>query len=141
MNTREKEPDIKKAISIISAANKEMSFTLYLKLVEDTNNTFEGGGTIIRNIYECFRMLGKSLLIAKGKETSKDDYVSSINELLKLKVNTDRPIRVIENLRRMRHNINYGDYIPNRDNVIEAIKIAQTCFKPLREEVQGQISK
>ena len=67
--------------------------------------TEESGSTIIRNIYESFRMLGNALLISKGIESQ--DYITQINELLKTKVSTSRPINLIDNLRRLRHNINY----------------------------------
>lgn len=55
-------PDQKKAISLIRAAKLEMNFTLSLDITEDS------ASTILRNIYECFRMLGASLLTAEGKD-------------------------------------------------------------------------
>ena len=57
---RYKRPDKKNALSIINAAEREMKFTLSLKLTE------ESGSTIVRNIYECFRMIGDALLVLKG---------------------------------------------------------------------------
>ncbi|MBU1203916.1 MAG: hypothetical protein KKG60_02510 [Nanoarchaeota archaeon] len=49
---RYKIPDRKNALNIIGAAKKEMGFTLSLR------PTVDSGSTIVRNTYECFRMLG-----------------------------------------------------------------------------------
>src|SRR3989338_3534660 len=99
MTVRYKVPDKKNALSIIGASKRDMDFTLTLKLAGDS------GATIVRNIYECFRMLGDALLVAKGIKSQ--DHTEPIQELLKLKVNTQRPIYLIDNLRKLRHNINY----------------------------------
>ena len=69
---RERKPDVKKALSLIESAKDEINFTLTLKLDKDSANT------IVRNIYESFRMLGQALLIAKGKEIP--DHITHIND-------------------------------------------------------------
>jgi hypothetical protein len=84
MTIRHKVPDKKNALSILEASRREMKFTLTLKSSE------ESGSTIIRNIYECFRMLGDALLVARG--ISSQDHIIPIQELLKVKVQTTRPI-------------------------------------------------
>lgn len=109
-----------------------MDFTLSLKPSE------ESGATIVRNVYECFRMLGDALLIAKGIKS--EDHIVPINELLKLDVDTDRPINIIDNLRRLRHNINYYGYKPNLAEVNDTISIAKTCFEPLFVVVARKIN-
>ena len=117
---RQKKPDKKKALSIISAARRDMKYTLGLK------QTRESASTIVRNIYESFRMLGESLLIARGVQS--EDHITSIRELTKLKVHTGRPIYLIDNLRRMRHKINYYGYSPNLKDVEYAVSLANSCF-------------
>ena len=123
MTIRYKVPDKKNALSIIEASKRDMSFTLSLKLSE------KSGATIVRNIYECFRMLGDALLVAKGIKSQ--DHIAPITELLKLKVNTSRPIYLIDNLRKLRHNINYYGYSPKLVEVEDVISLAQSCFEPL----------
>ena len=96
---RVKRPDAKNAFSIVAASEREMAFTLTLQPNETS------GSTIVRNIYESFRMLGDALLVARGIESS--DHILPIQELLRMQVKTDRPIQLIDNLRRLRHNVNY----------------------------------
>ncbi|MBI2672748.1 hypothetical protein HYX19_00660 [Candidatus Woesearchaeota archaeon] len=132
MNIRYKRPDKKNALSIIGAAKRDMEFTLSLKPTE------ESGPTIVRNIYECFRMLGDALLVAKGIES--EDHIMPIKELLNIKVITTRSTNTIDNLRRLRHNINYYGYKPNLAEVEDAISIANSCFKPLLSAILKEIS-
>ena len=124
---RQKRPDKKNALSIVQAAKNDMEFTLSLKVTEAS------GSTIVRNIYECFRMLGDALLVAKGIESI--DHVTQIKELMDLKVLTMRPLGVLDNLRRLRHNINYNGYKPIIPEVKDAIDIAEGCFEPILKEV------
>ena len=131
MISRYKKPDKKNALSISEAAKKDLNFTLSIKPTE------ESGSTIIRNIYESFRMLGNALLISKGIESQ--DHIAPIKELLKIKVVTSRPINLIDNLRRLRHNINYYGYKPNLNEVNDVISIAKSCFEPLFKEVIKEI--
>lgn len=131
MKIRYKRPDKKSALSIIEAAKRDMRFTLSMELTE------ESGPTIVRNIHECFRMLGDALLVAKGVES--EDHIEPIKELLKLKVETTRPINLIDNLRRLRHNINYYGYKPNLIEVKDVISIAKSCFEPLLKAVLEQL--
>jgi uncharacterized protein (UPF0332 family) len=132
MSNRYKRPDKKNAESIAQSAERELKFTLSLKITE------ESGSTIVRNIYECFRKLGDALLIAQGVETR--DHLEPIRALLKLNVKTERPIQTIENLRIMRHNINYYGYSPRITEVNDAIDIARKLFKLLLDEVIRIIS-
>ena len=133
MTINYKVPDRKNALSIIEASRKDMSFTLSLKLTGDA------GATIVRNIYECFRMLGDALLVAKGIKSQ--DHIVPIQELLKLKVNTSRPIYLIDNLRKLRHNINYYGYSPKLIEVEDIISLAKSCFEPLLEVVLREVKK
>lgn len=132
MSARYKRPDRKNALSIVNAAKKDMEFTLTLEVTQ------EAGATIIRNIYECFRMLGDALLVSKGVQSI--DHVMPIKELLKLKVKTSRPIYLVDSLRRLRHNINYYGYSPKLVEVEDVISIAKSCFKPLLNAVIGEIN-
>ncbi len=130
---RYKRPDKKNALSILNAARKEMEFTLSLKRNE------EAGSTIVRNIYECFRMMGDALLIAKGIES--EDHVMPIRELMKVQADTKRPISLIDSLRRIRHNINYYGYRPTLLEVNDAVSIAESCFNPLFAAVLEKVNK
>ena len=130
---RYKRPDKKNALSIINAAEREMKFTLSLKLTE------ESGSTIIRNIYECFRMVGDAILVLKG--ISSKDHLAPINELTKLQLKASRPITLIDNLRRLRHNINYYGYKPSLHEVEDAISIAETIFQPLQKSVRDKLKE
>lgn len=133
MTIRYKRPDKKNALSILDAAKREMKFTMSLDTTE------QSGSTIIRNVYECFRMLGDALLVAKGIESK--DHIVPINELLKIKVSTSRPIYLIDNLRKLRHNINYYGYSPKLVEVEDTISLAKSCFEPLLKEVTKEVNK
>ena len=131
MTVRYKRPDKKNALSIVLAADREMHFTLTLKLTADA------ASTIIRNIYECFRMLGDALLVARGVESS--DHLLPIQELIKLNVNTSRPISLLDNLRRLRHQINYYGYLPSVVEAEDTISLAKACFKSISEAVFKEV--
>jgi len=133
LTIRYKRPDKKNAISITEAAKKDMKFTLSLELTEAS------GPTIVRNIYESFRMLGDALLAAKGIESK--DHITAIKELLKVQVITERPIYLIDNLRKLRHNVNYYGYHPKLIEVEDAVSIAKSCFEPLLIAVLKALEK
>lgn len=132
MIERYKRPDIKNAQSIIESAKREMDFTLSIPVKE------EAGTTIIRNIYESFRMLGDALLTARGGSVQAD-HAKQIDELLKLQVKTSRPIQLISNLRQLRHNMNYYGYRPKLIEVEDVVSLAKSCFEPLYKEVKKKI--
>jgi len=129
---RYKKPDKKNALSILEAAQRDMKYILSLEI------TGESGATIVRNVYECFRMLGDSLLVAQGMNS--EDHIAPINELMKLKVKTERPIHLVENLRRLRHNINYYGYKPTINEVNDVRAISLSLFKPMICEILKLIS-
>ena len=132
MTIRYKRPDKKNAHSLIQAAQKTMRFTLSLKVTE------ESGPTIVTNIYESFRKLGDAILVSKGVEST--DHIAPIKELLKLQVTTSRPISLIDNLRKLRHNVNYYGYTPRLIEVEDVISLAKSCFQPLLEAVLKEIN-
>lgn len=82
-------------------------------------------------------MLGDALLISKGLESN--DHIAPIKELTSLHVKTQRPIYLIDNLRRLRHNINYYGYNPNLTEVKDVISLAETIFEPVLKEVRKKI--
>jgi len=125
-------PDLKKAKSIIEAAKRDIDFTLKIEQSENA------GATIIRNIYESFRMLGDALLVAKGLKS--EDHSSQLKELTFLNTKASRPIGVLENLKRIRHNINYHGYFPTKLDVLDAINIAKSLFEPLRKATLQKLS-
>jgi len=61
---RKRVPDKAKARSMLQAAEIEIKF---IKTIKPTK---ESSSTIVRNIYEAFRMLGDALLSVRGKEAS-----------------------------------------------------------------------
>jgi len=132
VNIRVKHHDKKNALSILNAAEKEMQFTLKQTVTE------ESAFNIIRNIYECFRMLGDARLVSKGNVLQ--DHVEQIKELETIKVETKRPIKLIDSLRKLRHNINYYGYIPSRAEAEDAISIAKACFYPLLGTIKKEIT-
>ena len=133
MIPRQKHPDRKNAVSIHDASAKQMNYTLTLKSNDDS------AFNIIRNIYECFRMLGDALLVARGIESQ--DHLAPINELLKIEVETPRSTKLVDNLRRMRHNINYYGYTPTAVEADDAISLAKACFTPLLQAVKQKIGQ
>ena len=133
MNDRIKHYDKKNALSIINAAEREMQFTL--KQVVNEESAFN----IIRNVYESFRMLGDARLISKGIVSK--EHVEQIKELEKIQVKTERPIKLIDTLRKLRHNINYYGYIPTKAEAEDAISIVHACFYPLLKEIKKELEQ
>ena len=129
---RIKHYDKKNALSIIIAAEREMQFTLKQEISE------ESAFNIIRNIYECFRMLGDANLISKGIVSQ--NHIEQIKELESLEVKTERPIKLVDSLRKLRHNINYYGYIPKKIEAQDAVSIAQSCFYHLLNAVKKNLN-
>ena len=127
----QKIPDIKKALSLIESARKDIFYTYSLKVSQESANTS------IRNIYECFRMLGEAFLTAKGIKS--EDHVLPIGELTSLKIQTSRPLNLLDNLRKMRRNINYYGYSATVAEAEDALDFSKACFDPVFKEVKRQI--
>ena len=130
---RVKHNDKKNALSIINAAEREMQFTLKQTVTE------ESAFNIIRNVYECFRMLGDACLVSKGIVSS--DHVEQVRELETIPVKTERPLKLIDTLRKLRHNINYYGYIPTKAEAEDALSITHACFNPLLKEIKKMLEK
>lgn len=130
---RIKREDIKRALSLIEAAKRDLEFTLTLPVNESS------ASTIVRNIYECFRMLGEALLVAEGKIVT--DHKEMLKRLTLLPVNTSRPLGGLENLRLMRHRINYYGYRATVKEAKYAISLAKCCFQPLYEFIKKLLNK
>src|SRR3989344_25973 len=88
-------------------------------------------------INECFRMLGDAKLVSKGIVSK--DHIEQIKELESISVETKRPIGLINNLRKLRHNINYYGYIPKKEEAEDAVSIAKDCFYPLLKEIKRDL--
>ena len=128
---RYKKPDTKNAISIIESAKKTMDYTLTLEVNEMSSIT------ITRNIYECFRMLGDAILVKKG--LSSDDHLLPLKEISQLKIDSQRPIALVENLRRLRHNVNYYGYSPSIAEAGDAVSLAKECFYNAYEKIKQEL--
>ncbi len=128
---RYKRPDSKNALSILESAKKTMDFTLTLNVNE------QSATTITRNIYECFRMLGDAILVSKG--IASEDHLLPIKEVSSLKIDSTRPIAAVENLRILRHNVNYYGYTPNNAEVQDAITLAKACFYQAHQQIKKTI--
>lgn len=129
---RNRVPDFKDAKSLIDAAKSTIDYTLKL------NITKESSSTILRNVYESFRMLGDALLVCRGIESQ--DHIMPIKELIKLNLNTSRSTMVVDNLRRTRHSVNYYGYIPSEDEAKEAVSIAKSLFYDLYDYIDEIIT-
>lgn len=128
---RIKSPDKKSALSLLIASGSQMRFTLNLE------SSDESAFTIIRNVYECFQMIGKSILLAEGKVS--EDHIESLRAIESLGVNTSRPLRIIDNLRKLRHGINYYGYKPKKEEADEAIDFAKAVFGPLMNAARNRV--
>ncbi len=128
---RIKNPDRKNALSILQAAERELNYTLKLQINE------ESSFNIIRNIYECFRMLGDARLVSKG--FASQDHIEQIKELESISVRTERPIKLIDTLRKLRHSINYYGYVPSKAEAEDAVSIAKACFHPVFEAIKKEL--
>ena len=130
---RHKRGDAKRALSLVEAAKKDMNFTVELPVSEDS------ASTIVRNVYECFRMLGEALLVNEGKVVL--DHKLAIDRVISLPVGTSRPLGALENLRRMRHRINYYGYIATVDEAKYALSLAECCFDAVYDFVKKTLSR
>ena len=127
---RERVPDKFKAQSMLKAAEIEINFLKTLKPSKET------GQTIIRGIYEDFRMLGDALLLIRGKEASDIDHHNDmINELFNITVKTSRPVQSLLNLKTLRHKINYKGYLPSIEEINDTIGLMESLFKPLLDAI------
>ena len=133
MNDRIKHPDKKNGLSILNAAEREMTFTLKQPVSE------EAAFNIIRNVYECFRMLGDARLVSRGIVSR--DHIEPARELESMQVKTERPLKLIDSLRKLRHNINYYGYIPSAAEAKDAVSIANACFFPLLKVIRKELEK
>ena len=79
------------------------------------------------------------MLVTKGIKSQ--DHIAPVQELLKLKVTTSRPIYLIDNLRKLRHNINYYGYSPKLVEVEDIISLEKSCFDALAQAVVKEIEK
>lgn len=127
---RENLPDKARAISLIQTSLSDMKYTLSL------NITYNSANTLLRNIYECFRMLGEAALLAKG--IVPQDHIVCIDELMKLAGNENSGY--LEWLRRIRHNINYYGYKSTISDAQEAVIISNRYFNKLFEKVKEKLN-
>lgn len=128
---RIKAPDKKSALSLLTASENQMEYTLTIQ------STDSSAFTIIRNIYECFQMIGKSVLLAEGKVS--EDHVESLNAIESLNMSLSRPLKIIDNLRQARHGINYYGYVPSKQEADDAVVFAKDVFYEILKAAKEKI--
>lgn len=128
---RIKAPDKKAALSLLLASENQMKYTLTIQ------STDLSAFTIIRNIYECFQMIGKAILLSEGKVS--EDHVESLKAIEGLGLKLKRPIQIIDNLRRTRHGINYYGYVPKKEESYEAIIFAKDVYFEILEASKQKV--
>lgn len=127
---RKRIPDYAEAKSLVEASEKEMNFLETLPKKE------AAGSTLIRGIYENFRRLGEAVLLINGYE---GDHEDAINALTNLQVKTARPIQILDNLRRLRHDINYRGYQPSIADLEDVLSIKGSCWAQVLKEVKKNV--
>ena len=129
-------PDKAKARSMTEAAIRGINFIETLQVTE------QNSPSVIREIYESFRMLGDAVLTAKGLETrGADHHTHMIDELLKLKVETAKPLNLLHELRKARHKINYEGHLPTKAELDYLLGIKKALWAPVLAEVKKLIEK
>lgn len=122
--------DVPKAKSLLTAAKRDITFTATLPITE------QSAPTIVRNIYESFRMLGEARLALAGIKSA--DHNTQLQELERLDVKTQRPLATIRTLKDLRNNINYRGYSPSIDEAQNAISLVDACFDPLYKSIKNE---
>jgi len=128
---RYKKPDKNKALSLIKSAKSDFAFTLTLSISDNSANT------IIRNIYESFRMIGEALLISKGIQS--EDHVLPIKELIDLNIKTSRPLGFLDQLRKIRRNINYYGYKSTKQEAEDILDFGKQYFDLIIKKAESLI--
>lgn len=57
-----------------------------------------------------------------------------------MKVDTRRPLGAIDNLRRIRHRINYTGYRATIAQAEDAVELANACFFAIKNNIEESIS-
>lgn len=127
-------PDKAKAKSMVFAAELDIGFISSLPI------TTKSAQSIIRGIYENFRILGDALLTAQGfKSAGIDHHTQMIDALIKLDIKTTRPLPLLKELKKIRHQINYNGYVPTENDVKYAIELKEAFWADILTEVKKQI--
>jgi len=126
-------PDKAKARSLLAAATQDIRTAKELSVHEHTART------IVRNVYEAFRMLGEARLALAGIKSA--DHDTQIQEILRLDIATSPPLRTLEHLKQLRHAINYKGYQPDPEEVKEALLLAQKVFSQCHSTITQECEK
>ena len=114
-------PDKAKAKGMVTAAELDMGFISGLPIA------INSAQSIIRGIYENFRILGDALLTAQGfKAEGIDHHTQMMDALVKLNIKTARPLFLLNDLKRIRHQINYNGYIPTEKDLRYVIELKES---------------
>ncbi len=127
-------PDKAKARGMVMAAELDMDFIS--RLPAETKSA----QSIIRGIYENFRILGDALLTAQGfKAAGIDHHTQMIDALVKLDIKTTRPLLLLNELKKIRHQINYNGYLPTEKDLKYVIELKESFWPNVLDEVKKQI--
>lgn len=127
-------PDNAKAKGMVFAAELDMDFISGLPI------TAKSAQSIIRGTYENFRILGDALLTAKGfKTTGVDHHTQMTDALINLNIKTTRPLILLKELKKMRHQINYNGYVPTENDVKYVIELKEALWADVLGEVKKQL--
>ncbi len=128
---RRRIPDKEKAKSLIYAAKGKIAFIDSLQVTEESTST------LVPETYECFRMLGEALLASRGLEaTGTDHHTEMIKALIELNLDTSRPLNLLTDLKKLRHNVNYKGYWPSVAEANQVREIKKSLWGPILLEVE-----
>ncbi len=131
---RERTPDIQKSRSLLQASEQQF------KIIQTLPCTEEFASIIVKECYDSFRMLGEAALISQGKEAShRGHHRIVLNEILHIKVKTERPLGDLLILQELRRKIEYEGYRATILDAEDSISITKTCFPRLLEAVKKEV--
>lgn len=116
---------------MLEAARIDMKFVLSLPRTEAS------AITLISRMYENFRTVGNALLRAEGIEAK--DHDPQIQRAIRMNIATPRPLRLLENLKRMRKNINYHGFMPGQAELDDFADFADKCWNLVLKDAERTI--
>jgi len=123
---------MKTPFKLITTAKDDFNYTLNLNLTKNSTNT------IVRNLYESFRMLGEALLLNKDIKTL--DHIKQIDELIRLNM-MDADLELLFDLQELRHNINHKGHKATINQAKDVLNFSRFYFEPVFIEVEERLKR